>query len=82
MNKSMDKKKSEELLGEIISSEGLAVICSNCAKIKDMDGRWFTVGKYLDNYPENKFSHGMCNECQEILYGETEWYKEMKKSGK
>ena len=47
---------------------GFIPICSSCKKIRDANGKWLTIERYLMNYTEHEFSHGICPECRERLY--------------
>jgi CRP-like cAMP-binding protein len=47
---------------------GFIPICSSCKKIRDANGRWLTIERYLMNYTEHEFSHGICPECRKSLY--------------
>ena len=47
---------------------GFIPICSSCKKIRDGNGRWLTIERYLMNYTEHEFSHGICPECRVNLY--------------
>jgi CRP-like cAMP-binding protein len=47
---------------------GFIPICSSCKKIRDANGRWLTIERYLINYTDHEFSHGICPECRESLY--------------
>ena len=47
---------------------GFIPICSSCKKIRDGNGRWLTIERYLMNYTEHEFSHGICPECRAHLY--------------
>ncbi len=59
---------------------GLIPICSNCKKIRDDKGYWKQIEKYISEKSDAKFSHGICNECSESLYGNEDWYVEMKEA--
>lgn len=65
---------------KIYTLESILPICANCKKIRDDRGYWEQVDSYLDSVSNIKFSHGLCPDCAEKLYGHEEWYK--KKSGK
>jgi len=52
-------------LDEIHALRGLIYICAKCKKIRDLDGYWNSVEKYLIKYPDATFSHGYCPECYE-----------------
>ena len=47
---------------------GFIPICSNCKKIRDGNGSWLPIERYLMNYTEHEFSHGICPECRRNLY--------------
>jgi ligand-binding sensor domain-containing protein len=48
---------------------GLIPICSNCKKIRDDSGYWNQLEQYLKEHSEAQFTHGICPECYELLYG-------------
>jgi len=54
---------------------GLLPICSKCKKIRDDSGFWKQIDDYIENHSEVVFSHGICPECIQELYGEKEWFK-------
>ncbi len=72
----------ESALKEVKRLNGLLPICSCCKKIRDDKGYWKQVEMYLEEYSEAKFSHGMCPDCSDNLYGEEQWYKKMKERKK
>lgn len=47
---------------------GFIPICSSCKKIRDANGRWLTIERYLMNYTDHEFSHGICPKCRANLY--------------
>jgi len=49
-------------------------VCANCKRIRDKNGSWVQIEKYISDHSETKFSHGICPECAKKLYGEI--YKE------
>jgi len=55
-------------------------ICANCKKIRDDKGYWNQIEVYIQKHSEASFSHGMCPECSDGLYGDEDWYIEMKKN--
>jgi len=61
---------------------GLLSICASCKKIRDDKGYWNQLEEYIESHSEASFSHGMCPDCSDKLYGHEDWYVEMKKSGK
>ena len=60
----------------------LLPICSVCKKVRDDKGYWNDLDIYLQTHTDTAFSHGMCKDCGEQLYGDQAWYIEMKKNGK
>ena len=47
---------------------GFIPICSNCKKIRVGNDSWLTIERYLMNYTEHEFSHGICPDCRDVLY--------------
>ncbi|MEN8188465.1 MAG: PAS domain-containing protein [Thermodesulfobacteriota bacterium] len=71
----------ERLLAEIKTLRELIPICANCKKIKNDEGYWQQVEQYFTEHAKIEFSHGLCTECIDELYGEDEWYRHAKKKG-
>ena len=67
-------------LKEVKRLSGLLPICAHCKKIRDDKGYWKQVEMYLEEYSDATFSHGMCPDCSEALYGDEQWYQKMKKT--
>jgi methyl-accepting chemotaxis protein len=76
-----DRKKIEEerekviadlkkALAEIKTLRGILPVCSNCKKIRDDQGYWEEIEVYISERSDADFSHGVCPECVEELYGE------------
>jgi hypothetical protein len=83
------EKKREKLIGELKTAlshvktlSGLLPICSHCKKIRDDKGYWNQLESYLNEHSQITLSHGICPECSDSLYGNEDWYIEMKKSKK
>ncbi len=72
----------QEMLSEVKKLSGLLPICASCKKIRDDQGYWNQIESYIHEHSEAKFSHGMCPECSNKLYGEEDWYLKMKKNKK
>ena len=60
----------EEALARVKVLGGLIPICASCKKIRDDQGYWNQLEHYLKIHSEATFSHGICPECAEKLYGE------------
>ena len=76
---SENKKLIEEQQQNINTLHALLPICSLCKKIKDDEGHWRKLETYIEARTNSQFSHGLCNDCADKLYGDQEWYKKSKK---
>jgi hypothetical protein len=58
--------------------EGLLPICSYCKKIRDDagtgtgEGKWERIEDYIYKKTEQEFTHGICPECVEKVFGKKE----------
>lgn len=48
--------------------QGLLPICAHCKRIRDDDGYWKSVERYLNEQLKTSFSHGICPKCCEEHY--------------
>ena len=64
---------------EIQTLRGIIPICSNCKKIRDDAGVWNRIEQYIEEHSDILFTHGICHECEEEMYGGQAWYEKMKK---
>lgn len=48
--------------------DGLLPICAHCKKIREDDGSWVSIEKYITEHSEAEFSHGLCPDCVKELY--------------
>jgi hypothetical protein len=60
----------EKARNEIKVLHGLLPICASCKKIRDEQGHWSRLEVYIHEHSEADFSHGICPECAQKLYGE------------
>ncbi|MFH2122276.1 MAG: response regulator [Pseudomonadota bacterium] len=63
-------KELEKAMEEIKVLRGIIPICSFCKKIRDDEGVWEQLEKYISDHSEALFSHGVCPECCEKHYPE------------
>ncbi|TLS78191.1 DUF3365 domain-containing protein [Mariprofundus erugo] len=49
--------------------QGLVPICASCKNIRNDDGEWEQLEIYLTTHSDAEFSHGICPECHDKLYG-------------
>ena len=62
------RKKSLNLLDALSSlhkKEGILSVCSYCREVKNNDGDWMHLEKYLSKISDIRFSHGVCDVCME-----------------
>ena len=52
-----------EALDEVKILSGILPICSYCKNVKDEEGRWHKMEKYIRQRSEAEFSHGICGDC-------------------
>jgi len=71
------EKERETLIAELKDSlnriktlSGLIPICANCKKIRNDDGYYEQVEKYISDHSDAVFSHGLCPDCIKKLYPE------------
>lgn len=69
----------EATLKEVRTLQGLIPICANCKKIRDDKGFWQKVEVYLEEHSNARFTHGLCEDCIQKLYGKEKWFKEKDK---
>lgn len=65
------KGKNTELaksLDEIKILEGLFPICSSCKSIRDDEGEWSALERYIEKKSDATFSHSLCPDCFTKLY--------------
>lgn len=60
----------QEAISEIKTLQGILPICSFCKKIRDDQGAWNQVEKYIHEHSDVAFSHGVCPECVKKHYPE------------
>lgn len=60
----------EKALAEVHSLSGLLPICSHCKRIRDDDGDWERLERYITERSAAEFSHSLCPDCMKKHYGE------------
>ena len=56
-------------LQEVKTLSGFLPICANCKKIRDDDGFYQEIERYISKRTDAIFSHGICPDCASELYG-------------
>jgi len=52
-------------LAEVKTLSGLVPICCYCKKIRDDDGFWSQLERYIQERSHAQFSHGICPDCEQ-----------------
>lgn len=60
----------QDALQQVKTLSGLLPICSSCKKIRNDQGYWQQLEGYIREHTEAEFSHSICPECMEKLYGD------------
>ncbi|MDM8520099.1 response regulator [Anaerolineales bacterium HSG6] len=70
LNKELEARNQqlETALAEVNVLSRLLPICASCKKVRDDDGYWQKVEKYLHERAGIEFSHGFCPDCLTRLY--------------
>jgi hypothetical protein len=53
----------DKTIREIKTLEGIIPICSYCKKIRNEEGAWFQMERYIQENSGAAFSHGICPQC-------------------
>ena len=61
----------EVALKKVKTLSGLLPICSSCKKIRDDEGQWIQIERYLGKRSEAEFTHGICPDCVGKFYRES-----------
>ena len=62
-------RRLERALDNVKTLEGMLPICSACKKIRTPDNAWHIIENYIKERTDATFTHGMCPECAQRLYG-------------
>lgn len=68
-------RKLQEMIDNVKVLSGLLPICASCKKIRSDQGYWEHLEIYIETHTEAVFSHGICPDCANKLYGHQKWYK-------
>ncbi len=65
------REKQESLttaLEEIKTLRGIIPICASCKSIRDGEGYWNELEKYISDRTDAQFTHGICPDCSKRLF--------------
>ncbi len=57
-------------LAEVRALEELLPVCARCEKVRDDEGYWDRLDRYVKRRTRVRFTHGICPECATELYGD------------
>ena len=63
-------QEREKALDDVKVLRGLLPMCASCKRIRDDQGYWTQIERYIRDHSEAKFSHGVCPACAAKLYPE------------
>jgi len=74
LQNSLHNKISElnDALDHIKTLQGIIPICMHCHKIRSDGEAWEKIDSYLEKNTDAEFSHGLCPECLDKYYPETD----------
>ena len=62
-------ERLEKAVEEVRTLRGLLSTCSSCKRIQKDDRSWVSLEDYVLHNTDTQFSHAVCPDCQEKLYG-------------
>jgi hypothetical protein len=63
-------RELQDALDKVNVLSGLLPICCSCKKIRDDDGYWQQVETFVEKHSDARFTHGLCPNCMDELYGD------------
>jgi CheY-like chemotaxis protein len=58
----------KDALERVRSLEGIIPICARCKSVRNDEGYWTQVERYLAEHTNATFSHGLCPDCAALLF--------------
>jgi PAS domain S-box-containing protein len=58
----------DRALAEVRELRRFMSMCASCRRVRDEDGGWIELERYVKRHTHTRFSHGLCPECAERLY--------------
>ena len=70
LNKELETRNNEleVALAKVNILSNLLPLCASCKKVRDDDGYWQEVERYIQEHTDIEFSHGFCPDCLTRLY--------------
>jgi CheY-like chemotaxis protein len=67
------ERDRKRMMEQIKLLSGLLPICYHCKSIRDDKGYWEKLEKFLAEYADVQFSHGICPDCARKHHPEVDW---------
>jgi two-component system cell cycle response regulator len=61
-----------DALERVRSLGSLLTVCGSCKDIREADGEWHSLERFLQEHLGVRFSHGLCSDCGRRLLEEIE----------
>lgn len=61
-------QKLQTALKQFRPLNSLITACANCRKVRDDNGEWQGMERYIQTHTSARFTHGLCPECASELY--------------
>lgn len=62
----------KDSLHKVTQLSGFLPICAKCKKIRDDEGYWNQVEKYISEHSDAEFTHSLCPKCSDSIINEVE----------
>jgi len=63
-------RQLQSSINEVKTLKGLIPICASCKSVRNDEGYWDQIEKYVSDHSDADFSHSICPVCMEKLYPE------------
>jgi len=64
-------RRLESAIESVKRLEGMLPICASCKKIRTPDNEWHVIENYITKRTDATFTHSICPDCAQRLYGQT-----------
>jgi hypothetical protein len=71
-------RELQQAQAQIKTLEGIIPICMHCKEIRNDEGYWVQLEKYIAEHSNAQLSHGICEKCMEKYYPDVAEQKKMK----
>lgn len=71
-------RELQQAQAQIKTLKGIIPICMHCKEIRNDEGYWVQLEKYIAEHSDAQLSHGICDKCMEKYYPDVAEQKKMK----